>query len=142
MQNDILEMLNGEITRLTKHLGTLTPGTEEYSNVKQDLVDLYDRRAKERAGDIAAEELELKERNFIYNEDKDNNETLLRQQEIDEHKKDRFVGVATDLGKFGLALGAFGLATFVGMKFEETGSLTSRIFSESRGVLSKILFRG
>ena len=141
MQNDILEMMEKEIARLFKHLGTLTPGSEEYEHVRQDLVNLEDRRAKECANILAAKELELKEKEFVYNEDKDNNDTLLRQQEIDAHKKDRLIaGVGSVIN--GLAVIGFGVwSTVKGLKFEETGSFTSRIVNENRGNVFRLFTR-
>lgn len=141
MQNDILEMLNGEIARLVKHLGTLSPGTEDYEHVTQDLTNLYDRRAKELANENAAKELELKEKQFVYNEDKDNNDTLLKQQEIDERKKDRWTGVGLKMFTGAVELGAIGYWLNKGLEFEKTGCLTSRTFSTCVNHMFKIIFR-
>lgn len=97
MQNDILEMLNGEIERLIEHLGNLTPGTQDYTLTATALDNLYDRRVREiqsqakvnesevkaKEAEVKVKEAELKERTFAYQEEKDNNDTLLRQQELD-----------------------------------------------------------
>lgn len=88
MNDEILEMLNGEIARLRERLATLTPGTDEYERTANELVDLYDRRTRDLAAIAKVEEVKIKDRALVYQEDKDNNDTLLHQQELELKEKE------------------------------------------------------
>lgn len=134
MNDEILSKLNDEIERLIERLGTLQPGSNEYGAVTKDLTDLEDRRAKELANIKDLKELEMKELKL-------NDETLQKQQEIDEAKKNRWIDRGLDAAKFvimGLGFVAFQIA---GYAFEEKGSLTSTTFKETRQKMTKNVFR-
>lgn len=141
MDDKILESLNAEISRLIEKLGELEPGGQEYGNVKQDLVDMIDRREKMNATINAAKDLELKERKLDYDEVKDTDDTLQKEREEENRKKDHMFGYIFE----GIKVAAvFGYCIFMGLEgfhFEKTGNLISQTFREGRNNGFKMLDR-
>ena len=139
MNDKILESLNEEISRLITKLGEIEPGGQEYGNVKQDLVDMIDRREKIKATINAAKDLELKERKLDYDEVKDTDDTLQKEREEESRKKDRNIGRIFDGVKFAGTLGYCLFMAFEGFHFEKTGNLLSQTFREGRSNGGKML---
>lgn len=141
MNDVILEKIDAEIVRLMERLKILTPGSEEYAIVQHDLVNLIDRREKALANVNARKDLELKEKKLDYDEIKNTDDSIARTRELDERKKDRFIGYLIEGGK---ALGTLAFCTFMavkGFQFEETGSYTSNTFKEGRNNMFKMVFK-
>lgn len=136
-QVENLERLDKEIARVLQKLESLEPGTDEYGAVMQDLNNQIDRREKMIANIHAAKDLELKERKLDYDEVKDTDDTLHKTREEDSRNKDRIFGYLFEGAKFTAQLIFLGSAFHKGLKFEETGTLTSPVFREGRNVMAR-----
>lgn len=136
-QVENLERLDKEIARVLKKLESLEPGTDEYGAVMQDLNNQIDRREKMIASIQAERDLELKERKLDYDEIKNTDDTLQRTREEENRNKDRLYGYLFEGAKVTAQLIFVACAFHKGLKFEETGVLTSPVFREGRNLMAK-----
>ena len=117
MEN-IREQLEGEISREIKHLGTLSPGTEEYDKAAKGLAELYK---------LTIEEDKVTKEAFGQQETRDY-EFELKQEALKEQRKDRIVQVGLGAAGIMLPLIFYGVWMRRGLRFEETGTITSQTF--------------
>ncbi len=96
-ENKITEMEEKELEAVLKYLDHLSPESEEYSAV----LDNYNKLRK----------------------------LLMDKEKIERERKDqnfhRFIGYGVDVGKFAVLLGAYCALYKIGLKFEETGTISS-----------------
>lgn len=113
MRNQI--MLHDEIESELKNLGTMDCGSEDYKVAAEGLTKLLDRAIEMEKLDISQKEAEANRDNEI--------EKLMLQ--IEEDKKNRRSNVGLNLLTVAAGVGTAILGTFVTLKFEETGSVST-----------------
>ena len=113
MRNQI--MLHDEIESELKNLGAMDCGSEDYKVAVDGLTKLLDRAIEMEKLDISKEEAEANRDNEI--------EKLMLQ--IEEDKKTRRSNVGLNLLTLAAGVGTAILGTFITLKFEETGSVST-----------------
>ena len=162
MDNEIMRMLDEEIKSEIKHLGTLTPGEGTHSEAVDSLAQLYKLRIEELKIDADSKEKEAKrnvdkeqnDRDAEFKERQFEREYELKERQIDnevtlhdseeqlrkeqmrlETRKFWFdLGVNVGMGLLGIF--AYNFWYHKGLKFEETGTVTSGMI---RNLQSKML---
>lgn len=108
-------ILHDEIESELKNLGTMDCGSEDYKVAAEGLTKLLDRAIEMEKLDISQKEAEANRDNEI--------EKLMLQ--IEEDKKTRRSNVGLNLLTVAAGVGTAILGTFVTLKFEETGSVST-----------------
>ena len=127
MEPDIKDLLEKEIKSEFEKLSSLAPGSNEHSKAVDSLTELYK---------LNIEETE-KERAFMEKCDQEairSQEMKLKNDQLDEQKKDRYFRVGLEVAGIVLPLIFYGAWMKKGFKFEETGTFTSTTF---RGLFNK-----
>lgn len=104
-------------------------------NENRDKCDL-EKMQQENDIEIKNKDIELKTRQFEVESDDRLHELELRKAQLDEQKLDRWVNFGTQVGLAMLSVVAYDIWNRRGLKFEETGTITSPM---TRNLLSKML---
>lgn len=113
MDKGIRELLDEEIRKEIEDFDRILPGDDNYSMATDRLTKLYKLRIEEKQAD---------------------SETQLKEKQLSEGKKDRYLKLAVDAAGILLPIGLYHLWMRRGFKFEETGTYTSTTF---RGLFSR-----
>lgn len=117
--NNLQNQLDSEIDRLFNLLSTMNPESEEYSKTAKQIQGLYELRQKD-------------DRTYFDHFEKINQRELeenSKKEELKEKRKDRIWKIVMGCLELGIPLVFYGTFMHRGFKFEETGSYTSRTFS-------------
>lgn len=128
---DLRRMLEEEISDEIDNLGNFEQGSEEHSEAVENVAKLYRLKLEEDRN-----EKEFKKIKEDFEELKKQNESMrvLEEVKIKEAKIDRYCRIGVTIAGVTLPLLAYGHWYKRGLKFEETGTLTSTTL---RGVISK-----
>ena len=143
MEDLTREGLQEVITQLIESLGSLEPGSREYSNAVSDLNDLYKLKIEEIKNDWEYDEKynrrimeetqhqldgQLKEKQ-IDGEARDRERDLdLREAQLKDQTIERYFKYGVEVGLALITLGFYSGWMKKGFKFEETGTFTSKTF--------------
>lgn len=120
MDNEnIIELLNGEIENEIRNLGTFDSGSKEKSDAIDDLVQLYKLRIEENKLAIESTDKELKR----------SNDEAANLREDEWRKKERYLRLGITGAELIVPLIFYGIWMNKGFRFEETGSITSKTFN-------------
>ena len=149
MDEEIREMLEEEIKSEITNLSTLTPGEENHSTAVESLSKLYRLRLDElkvvlddeekynrRMMDIDRQKLDcdVREKQFKHDIQVQEQETLLKKDQLTEQIKDRYFRLGLEVAGIILPLMFYASWMSKGFKFEETGTFTSTTF---RGLFNR-----
>lgn len=151
MNVEIKELLGEEIKNQITNLSSMEPGTEEHSKAIESLTKLYrlkidddkneiedDEKHNRRAMDKEQQILdaELKQKQLEIDTELRECELDLKEDQLREESKNRWINFGLQVGTFVLGLVAYDIWNRRGLRFEETGSITS---PQTRNLYSKML---
>lgn len=129
--DELRRMLEEEISDEIENLGNLEQGSEEHSEAVESIAKLYKLKLEEDRNEKETEKV----KNDFEELKKQNEATkALEEEKIKEAKIDRYCRIGVTLVSVTLPLMVYGHWYKRGLKFEETGTLTSTTL---RGVISK-----
>lgn len=131
--DDLREMLGEEIKAEIQNLSELEPGSDEKSKAIDELSKLYRLKIEEIKAD--AEREDARTRNELERE-KLNLEIERKESQRKADKLDRWLNVGVQAGLGVISLIAYDIWHRRGLKFEETGTVTS---PQTRNLISKML---
>lgn len=129
--DDLRRMLEEEISDEIENLGNLEQGSEEHSEAVENIAKLYKLKLEE---DRNEKETEKVKNDFEELKKQNEAAKALEEEKIKEAKIDRYCRIGVTLVSVALPLMVYGHWYKRGLKFEETGTLTSATL---RGVISK-----
>lgn len=131
MNEELKELLEGEIKNEIENLQSLTPGSKEHAEAVESLAKLYKINIEgvKLEGDFA----EIYEKTCIEKE-KLQDEREQKAKQLVEQNKDRWVRFGVDAAQIVLPLVFYGVWMKRGFKFEESGTFTSNTF---KGLIGK-----
>lgn len=119
-------LLYDEIATEFEKLSQLTPGSEEHKATADTLVKLMDR----------AIEIDKVDRDCAEKEEARKSEELLKQQQLEDEKKDRLIKNILSIAGIALPLLVTIWGTKVSLEFEKEGTFTTIM---GRGFINKLL---
>lgn len=131
MNEELKELLEGEIKSEIENLQSLTLGSKEHVEAVESLSKLYKLNIDEVK--LEGEFAEIYEKTCIEKE-KMKDEREQKEIQLKEQNKDRWIKFGVDIAQIGLPLLFYGIWMKQGFKFEETGTFTSNTF---RGLINK-----
>lgn len=131
MEENIKELLSGEIVKEISSLSGLEAGSKEKSTAIEDLTKLYKLRIEENKGEWDAEE---KYNRRVMEDDANARDEEMKRMQIAEQVKERYFRVGIAAAELMIPLVFYGIWMKKGLKFEETGTYTSTTF---RGLFNR-----
>lgn len=129
MEDKIRKSLEDTIEKEIQNLSGLQTGSKEKSAAVEDLTKLYN---------LKIEETKVEQANVEANEKRVMNDRdwLAKQEQLDSQIKDRWINVAVQVGLALSSLIAYNCWFKRGLRFEETGTVTSPM---TKNLISKML---
>lgn len=129
MEDKIRKSLEDTIEKEIQNLSDLQTGSKEKSAAVEDLTKLYN---------LKIEETKVEQANVEANEKRVMNDRdwLAKQEQLDSQIKDRWINVAVQVGLALSSLIAYNCWFKRGLRFEETGTVTSPM---TKNLISKML---
>ena len=115
MNGELSEQFDEVIRTEMDNLRHLKVGSLEYERAVDGLAKLYKVRADERE---KQERLDFEDRQH-------GDELVIKEEEMRTDRKHRWIKVVLDTASVVLPLGVYGACYLVGLRFEETGTITS-----------------
>lgn len=162
--NDVKMTIEEEIARLLKWVSEMEPGTPEYGAVIKQIETLSNIVLEDDRNTINFDKQEFEAKNQtaerIFKESQQKLEFEAQQKRLDEERIDRqkkesretmlnegnkwvdrgftLAVKAIDVAVIGVQLAFWGKRFHEGLRFEQTGNLTSKVFSELRSKMMKL----
>jgi hypothetical protein len=151
MNVEIKELLGEEIKNQIENLSSLEPGSDEHFKAIESLAKLYRLKIDDDKNEIDEDEkhnrrlmdneqqvidVELKDKQIDVDADIRNRELKLKEGQLREQSWDRWINVGLQIGLTLVGIVAYDIWNRRGLRFEETGSITS---PQTRNLYSKML---
>lgn len=127
MRERIIKKLEEEIWETVTYSRTLVRGSEEHKAATEHLTALYK---------ITVENEKI-QMDFMAKQEQAQQVIDLKKMELAEQKKDRWFRVGTAVGVLVIELSFYGVFSYVGFKYEETGTINSSTF---KGLINRFKF--
>jgi hypothetical protein len=124
-KDEIKDLLSEEIKTELTNLPNLNYGSKERVAAVNDLTNLYKLRIEEAKLELDSEERYNKR---IDEFDAREEESKLKERQFKEQVKERRLKIGVEVAGIVLPLGVYCYQFFKGLKFEETGTVTSKFF--------------
>ena len=131
MEDNIRDLLSGEISREIQALSNLNAGSKEKSTAIDDLAKLYKLRIEESKNDWEYDE---KYNRRVMEEEAGTRDEEMKRTQLSEQIKDRYFRLGIAEAELMIPLMFYGIWMKKGFKFEETGTYTSTTF---RGLFNR-----
>ena len=131
MEDNIRDLLSGEISREIQALSNLNAGSKEKSTAIDDLAKLYKLRIEESKNDWEYDE---KYNRRVMEEEAGTRDEEMKRTQLSEQIKDRYFRLGIAAAELMIPLMFYGIWMKKGFKFEETGTYTSTTF---RGLFNR-----
>lgn len=131
MEENIRDLLSGEISREIQALSSLNAGSKEKSTAIDDLAKLYKLRIEESKNDWEYDE---KYNRRVMEEEAGTRDEEMKRTQLSEQIKDRYFRLGIAAAELMIPLMFYGIWMKKGFKFEETGTYTSTTF---RGLFNR-----
>ena len=131
MEDNIRDLLSGEISREIQALSSLNAGSKEKSTAIDDLAKLYKLRIEESKNDWEYDE---KYNRRVMEEEAGTRDEEMKRTQLSEQIKDRYFRLGIAAAELMIPLMFYGIWMKKGFKFEETGTYTSTTF---RGLFNR-----
>ena len=131
MEDNIRDLLSGEISREIQALSNLNTGSKEKSTAIDDLAKLYKLRIEESKNDWEYDE---KYNRRVMEEEAGTRDEEMKRTQLSEQIKDRYFRLGIAAAELMIPLMFYGIWMKKGFKFEETGTYTSTTF---RGLFNR-----
>lgn len=131
MEENIRDLLSGEISREIQALSSLNAGSKEKSTAIDDLAKLYKLRIEESKNDWEYDE---KYNRRVMEEEAGARDEEMKRTQLSEQIKDRYFRLGIAAAELMIPLMFYGIWMKKGFKFEETGTYTSTTF---RGLFNR-----
>lgn len=131
MEENIRDLLSGEISREIQTLSGLNAGSKEKSTAIDDLAKLYKLRIEESKNDWEYDE---KYNRRVMEEEAGTRDEEMKRTQLSEQIKDRYFRLGIAAAELMIPLMFYGIWMKKGFKFEETGTYTSTTF---RGLFNR-----
>ena len=131
MEDNIRDLLSGEISREIQALSNLNAGSKEKSTAIDDLAKLYKLRIEESKNDWEYDE---KYNRRVMEEEAGTRDEEMKRTQLSEQIKDRYFRLGMAAAELMIPLMFYGIWMKKGFKFEETGTYTSTTF---RGLFNR-----
>ena len=131
MEDNIRDLLSGEISREIQALSSLNAGSKEKSTAIDDLAKLYKLRIEESKNDWEYDE---KYNRRVMEEEAGTRDEEMTRTQLSEQIKDRYFRFGIAAAELMIPLMFYGIWMKKGFKFEETGTYTSTTF---RGLFNR-----
>lgn len=131
MEDNIRDLLSGEISREIQALSNLNAGSKEKSTAIDDLAKLYKLRIEESKNDWEYDE---KYNRRVMEEEAGTRDEEMKRTQLSEQIKDRYFRLGIAAAELMIPLMFYGIWMKRGFKFEETGTYTSTTF---RGLFNR-----
>ena len=131
MEDNIRDLLSGEISREIQALSSLNAGSKEKSTAIDDLAKLYKLRIEESKNDWEYDE---KYNRRVMEEEAGTRDEEMKRTQLSEQIKDRYFRLGIAAAELMIPLMFYGIWMKRGFKFEETGTYTSTTF---RGLFNR-----
>lgn len=131
MEENIRDLLSGEISREIQALSGLNAGSKEKSTAIDDLAKLYKLRIEESKNDWEYDE---KYNRRVMEEEAGTRDDEMKRTQLSEQIKDRYFRLGIAAAELMIPLMFYGIWMKRGFKFEETGTYTSTTF---RGLFNR-----
>ncbi len=131
MEENIRDLLSGEISREIQALSGLNAGSKEKSTAIDDLAKLYKLRIEESKNDWEYDE---KYNRRVMEEEAGTRDEEMKRTQLSEQIKDRYFRLGIAAAELMIPLMFYGIWMKKGFKFEETGTYTSTTF---RGLFNR-----
>ena len=131
MEDNIRDLLSGEISREIQALSNLNAGSKEKSTAIDDLAKLYKLRIEESKNDWEYDE---KYNRRVMEEEAGTRDEEMKRTQLSEQIKDRYFRLGIAAAELMIPLMFYGKKKKKGFKFEETGTYTSTTF---RGLFNR-----
>lgn len=131
MEENIRDLLSGEISREIQALSSLNAGSKEKSTAIDDLAKLYKLRIEESKNDWEYDE---KYNRRVMEEEAGTRDEEMKRTQLSEQIKDRYFRLGIAAAELMIPLMFYGIWMKRGFKFEETGTYTSTTF---RGLFNR-----
>ena len=131
MEDNIRDLLSGEISREIQALSNLNQGSKEKSTAIDDLAKLYKLRIEESKNDWEYDE---KYNRRVMEEEAGTRDEEMKRTQLSEQIKDRYFRLGIAAAELMIPLMFYGIWMKKGFKFEETGTYTSTTF---RGLFNR-----
>ena len=131
MEENIRDLLSGEISREIQALCSLNAGSKEKSTAIDDLAKLYKLRIEESKNDWEYDE---KYNRRVMEEEAGTRDEEMKRTQLSEQIKDRYFRLGIAAAELMIPLMFYGIWMKKGFKFEETGTYTSTTF---RGLFNR-----
>lgn len=131
MEDNIRDLLSGEISREIQALSNLNEGSKEKSTAIDDLAKLYKLRIEESKNDWEYDE---KYNRRVMEEEAGTRDEEMKRTQLSEQIKDRYFRLGIAAAELMIPLMFYGIWMKKGFKFEETGTYTSTTF---RGLFNR-----
>ena len=125
MEDNIRDLLSGEISREIQALSNLNAGSKEKSTAIDDLAKLYKLRIEESKNDWEYDE---KYNRRVMEEEAGTRDEEMKRTQLSEQIKDRYFRLGIAAAELMIPLMFYGIWMKKGFKFEETGTYTSTTF--------------
>jgi hypothetical protein len=129
-KNEIQELLSGVIKTKLQNLCRVDPGSKEEADAIKEIVELYKLRIEETK--IELDSREKDDRRIDESEARERDE-ILRERQFREQMRDRNFRLVVEITGIILPLSFYGYQFYRGLKFEETGTVTSTFFRNLLG---------
>ncbi len=134
--SEIMEQLNGEVSSCLNYMSTMSPDDDKYEMVANQLHTLCRAKAELEKIDLDREEHEARREIDIqhYQEQIDAEAAIqrakleLEQDQIKSLNKNKWLDFGVAVGGILIPIGVEVVLFIAGMKFEETGTITSRFY--------------
>ena len=151
MNVEIKEQLCEEIKNQIENLSSLEPGSDEHTKATENLAKLYRLKIDDDKNEIDDNEkfnrrtmdneqrvidAELKEKQIDTDIEIRERELELKEEQLREQSWDRWINVGLQVGLTVIGIVAYDIWNRRGLRFEETGSITS---PQTRNLYSKML---
>ncbi len=131
MEDNVRDLLSGEISREIQALSGLNAGSKEKSTAIDDLTKLYKLRIEENKSEWDADE---KYNRRVMEDEANTRDDEVKRVQIAEQVKDRYFRLGIAAAELMIPLMFYGIWMKKGFKFEETGTYTSTTF---RGLFNR-----
>ncbi len=131
MEENIRDLLSGEISREIQALSRLNAGSKEKSTAIDNLAKLYKLRIEESKNDWEYDE---KYNRRVMEEEAGTRDEEMKRTQLSEQIKDRYFRLGIAAAELMIPLMFYGIWMKRGFKFEETGTYTSTTF---RGLFNR-----
>ena len=125
-KTNVETLLHNRIDEVSAELSNATPGSPEHKALATEMVELVSKSIE-----MEKAEFDCKDRTIIRE-----NEQLLKEQQMEEEKKDRLIKNIIGAAAIVLPLAVTIWGTKVSLKFEEEGTFTTIM---GRGFINKLL---